>query len=788
MRKYLLLSLLVSSLPVFAQQNDTSRQGSSTGAAQSNSQTFDFSIRNIMRGPELYGRPPENVRWTTDSKWIYFTWLEAGRPWNEPLTSFRVSATPGATPERVSPAHMDSAGPLLARGSPSPDGGYSAVEHNGDLFIVEKQTTSVRRLTKTQSRESRPIFSTDGRLVYFVRDNNIYSIDAQTGLVTQLTDIRLKDSAINKKESADSQKSRLAKQQTDLLQAIRDKLYSDSIAEQSARERKTLDLKPVYLGDQKEIATIDISPNGYAALIVVRISEKSTETEVPHFVTKSGYTETRSGRAKVGDAATRYSLYHLQISSGVATRIKPFDTDSLSEYIVSAAWNSTGTHAAFYAFHPDNKSRLLYSLSQTGELTLLERLTDTAWVGGPCVSCLGWMKDGSQVWYVSEATGFSHLYTVGTSGRGRRQLTSGSWEVRNVTPGPADENFYLIANKISPFEEQLYRLPFSGGELTQITSRSGRHYAVVSPDGRMLADVYSYVNTPPDLYLKANEINAQPSRLTVSPSKEWSSHSWVVPELVTISASDGAQVPAHLYHPNDVGAKPNGAAVIFVHGAGYLHNVGNFWSEYPREYMFNQFLAREGYIVLDIDYRASDGYGRDWRTAIYRWMGGRDLQDHVDGSRYLTSTYGIPPNRIGIYGGSYGGFITLMALFTAPDYFGAGAALRSVTDWAHYNIGYTSNILNLPQNDTLAYRRSSPIYFAEGLRAPLLMAHGMVDANVQYQDIVRLTQRLIELGKEDWELASYPIEDHAFLDPASWTDEYTRIFKLFQRALRKEGE
>jgi dipeptidyl aminopeptidase/acylaminoacyl peptidase len=166
-------------------------------------------------------------------------------------------------------------------------------------------------------------------------------------------------------------------------------------------------------------------------------------------------------------------------------------------------------------------------------------------------------------------------------------------------------------------------------------------------------------------------------------------------------------------------------------------------------------------------------------------MGGRDLQDEVDVSRYLTTTFDIPPERIGMYGGSYGGFMTLMALFTAQDHFGAGAALRAVTDWAQYNDPYTSAILNLPQNDTLAYRRSSPLYFAEGLRAPLLMAHGMVDTNVNYEDIVRLTQRLIELGKHDWELASYPVEDHGFVRPSSWTDEYTRIFNLFERTIAK---
>ena len=278
------------------------------------------------------------------------------------------------------------------------------------------------------------------------------------------------------------------------------------------------------------------------------------------------------------------------------------------------------------------------------------------------------------------------------------------------------------------------------------------------------------------------------AQLTTSPTKEWLSFPWIVPEIVMIPASDGVKVPARIYRPSDMGAKPNGAGVIFVHGAGYLHNVHKYWSDYAREYMFNQYLASKGYVVLDADYRGSAGYGRDWRVAIYRHMGGRDLQDEVDASRYLQKEFGIPPERVGIYGGSYGGFMTLMALFTEPKHFGAGAALRSVTDWAHYNHWYTSRILNLPQDDSVAYRQSSPIYFAEGLEDPLLMAHGMVDDNVEFQDIVRLTQRLIELGKTDWTLAPYPVERHAFLRPSSWADEYRRIFELFERELGPQRE
>ncbi len=165
-------------------------------------------------------------------------------------------------------------------------------------------------------------------------------------------------------------------------------------------------------------------------------------------------------------------------------------------------------------------------------------------------------------------------------------------------------------------------------------------------------------------------------------------------------------------------------------------------------------------------------------------MGGKDLDDNVDGAKYLVEKHGINPKRIGIYGGSYGGFITLMAMFTKPGVFAAGAALRPVTDWAAYNHQYTANILNEPQTDSLAYRRSSPIYHAAGLQGHLLICHGMVDVNVHIQDSYRLVQRLIELKKENWEMAAYPMEDHGFVEASSWTDEYKRILKLFQEKLK----
>jgi len=188
-------------------------------------------------------------------------------------------------------------------------------------------------------------------------------------------------------------------------------------------------------------------------------------------------------------------------------------------------------------------------------------------------------------------------------------------------------------------------------------------------------------------------------------------------------------------------------------------------------------------VVLVPDYRASEGYGRDFRTAIYRQMGTPELEDLKDSVDWLVANQQVDRSRIGVYGGSYGGFLTLMALFKAPDLFAAGAALRPVTDWAHYNHEYTANILNSPDVDPEAYRISSPIEWAQGLKKPLLISHGMLDDNVFFKDSVRLSQRLIELKKENWELAAYPLERHGYQYADAWLDQYRRIYKLFEREL-----
>jgi dipeptidyl aminopeptidase/acylaminoacyl peptidase len=745
-----------------------------------------LTVEWIMRGPELVGREPANVRWSPDSQWLYFNWLPPGSSWRESVVPFRVRAAAGSTPERLTLAQADSLAPLTAAGATSRDLQRRIVSLRGDLFLIELPSGTIRRLTETPAApEVDPSFDAAGSRVYFRRDQNLFAFGLADLTVKQLTDIRAgpaPDTA-----AARGQRGFLAQEEKTLLQSIRDRLWRDSVEKVEQAARQAGMLKPVYLPGGEQVVRIVPSPRGTHALVFTTTAAEPKRAVVPNYVTTTGYTESIDTRIKVGDAQIKRRVGMIGLGTGAVTWLRPIAGDSSDTYasLTDFGWNDDGTAALIVAVPRDYTSRHLVRVDADSgaRSTPIDVHRDSAWVGGPCGGCGGWLAGSSGVWFVSESDGFAHLYTVAVDGTRRVQRTRGKWEVLDAELTADRTRWALHTSEPSPYERHFYLLPVAGGTSERLTTAVGGHTVTLSPNGRLLADLHSTANRPPELFVSPLRLGGAPAPLTRSPTTEWLAFPWLKPEIVSVPASDGAAVPARIYRPEELGARRNGAAVIFVHGAGYLHNVHNYWSSYFREYQFHHLLAQRGYLVLDLDYRASAGYGRDWRTAIYRHMGGRDLQDQVDGAKYLRQRHGIGFDRIGIYGGSYGGFITLMALFTEARHFGAGAALRSVTDWAHYNHPYTAAILNEPQDDSTAFRRSSPIYYADGLADPLLMAHGMVDTNVHFQDIIRLTQRLIELGKNRWELAVYPVEDHGFVRPDSWTDEYRRILELFDRWL-----
>ena len=639
----------------------------------------------------------------------------------------------------------------------------------GDLFLAAPQRL---RLTRTATTESSPRWLDGKRFVYHGTAGPVVR-DVTSGSEQQLAEFTFEDAEI-----ADDF-SFVQKQEDRLFPVLKER------EELQKSQSAVHGIPELLLGSGQELVRAEVTPDLRYLLVVQSKADKAKSDKMPRYVTRTGFVETEELRTKVGDdpgLPQKLSIFNLSDKSQRAVPLTGLPTWNETRHlrVEDARWSNSG-RLALMLLSQDFKDRWLVEVDfATAKLSLIEHLHDPAWHSWD-LNEFGWTADGKSFWYQSEKTGYAHLYLW--DGSTSKALTQGQFEATSIKPTADSRHFYYRANRARPSQFDVFRVD-RAGKSEQITDLGGNTGYDLSPDGQEIAFLHSTIDQPPEIYLQKAAPGATPKRLTHSTTPEFESIEWTVPSIVAVpSTHHQRSIPAKLYLPKG-GAAPGGPAVVFVHGAGYLQNSDEAWSYYFREFMFHTLLNRMGVTVLDMDYRASAGYGREWRTAIYRQMGTPELEDIQDGVAYLTRQQGVAPDRLGIYGGSYGGFMTLMAMFKTPDLFACGAALRPVTDWAQYEHEYTGRILNTPKDDPEAYLRSSPIEFAEGLKHPLLMCHGMLDDNVVAQDTVRLSQRLIQLEKQDWEMALYPIEPHGFLEPASWLDEYRRILKLFRTNLK----
>jgi len=771
---------------------------------KASAQTSELSVEKIMQDPSWMGTFPSNINWSEDSKTIYFDYNLAKDP-SDSIYKIQLSQL-----ETISKVSLEEQlNKIFTRGDYNKDHIKKVFVKDGDLMLFSAKEKTTKKLLVLGESISNPNFQQNEDLISFEMEDNLYLYDLKNGSLEKLTSIKSGEDKSKDDKDLSKKEEWLEKDNLELMGVVLDRIQKEdsSKAYQNKIKKEAFNF---YTG-KRSVTNLQLSPNSKYATFNLLTRAENKNTIVPNYVDASGYTVDLNARSKVGDDITKVELAIYNIVKDTVYLVQANDLpgisdlpDYVSDYpdkewekeprdVISwgANFAENDKEALVNVRSHDNKDRWIALLDlENGTLKSLDRQRDEAWINGPGIGysygggTLGWLPDNKHIYFQSEETGYSHLYILNTENGKKTALTSGDYEVFDPQLSKDGKNWFLTTSEIDAGERHFYKMPVMGGKMTQLTSMSGNNQVTLSPDEKQMAILYSSSNEPWELYLKKTNANSEATQLTKGQSDAFSAYNWRAPNRIKVKAADGAMVPARLYKPKD--NVKNGAAVIFVHGAGYLQNAHNWWSSYFREYMFHNLLTDLGYTVLDMDYRGSAGYGRDWRTGIYRHMGGKDLSDQVDGANFLVEEHGIDKEKIGIYGGSYGGFITLMAMFNESDTFESGAALRSVTDWAHYNDGYTSNILNTPVEDPIAYKRSSPIYFAEGLEGNLLIAHGMVDTNVHFQDVVRLAQRLIELKKDNWEMALYPVESHGFVEPSSWTDEYKRILKLFNETLLKK--
>ena len=775
-------------------------------AATASAQTSapPLTIEQAMADPDWIGPAVDQAWWGWNGHQVEYLLKRNG---NQIRDTFRQSldGQPATQVEAADRATLDAAEPV-----------YDAQRQrmlfvrNGDVFMRDLRSGALTQLTRSNESEDQPQFATDGGAIWRAGNDwyhwNQASGTAQAAVIKAAAD-----------PHAAPASDVLREQQLNTLATLRnDRAQREALKQQAEAWRQADPSRapaPAYLGDDVDIVDSALSPDGRHLLVVTQAkgADEGQTGKMPRYVTESGYEEFQEVRTRVGrNNPVPQSLWLVDVASAEAHKLDlsslpGIDVDPLAALRKAAGkeplkglravriestggnpviqWSNDGRNVAVEIRAVDNKDRWIASVDlDKATLNNRHRLHDDAWINWS-YNDFGWMPDNQTLWLLSEESGYSQLYTVAGNGK-PKALTSGNWEASSPQLSADGSSFYFLCNQHWPGRYEICQVGANGGEVKQLTSLHGVEDFSVSPDGSQLLVRYSGAYLPPQLAVVPAS-GGDAKVLTDTRTAEFKAMQWVQPQYVEVPSSHGGgKIWGKYYGPANPEPGKQYPVVMFVHGAGYLQDVSERYTPYFREQMFNNLLVQQGYIVLDLDYRGSQGYGRNWRTAVYRNMGHPELEDYLDGLDWLAANHQGDKANAGIYGGSYGGFMTYMAMFRAPGAFKAGAALRPVADWMQYNHEYTSNILNTPDLDPEAYKRSSPINYAEGLQGHLLIAHGMVDDNVFFKDSVDMTQKLMELHKDNWQLAPYPLERHGFVRPDSWLDEYKRILKLFNEQLR----
>jgi len=736
-------------------------------------------VKKIFQHPQIEGSRPIEGRVSPDEGSVAYFWNAEGYP--RPLNLYLVPVTGGEArqltsftarrPEKKKPSWpMPSPGVFVEF---SPDSRRILFGYDGDLFVAQADGSRVDRLTKTDAPEGEATWSPDGKAVLYSSGGALYRMSyPQTGIF-QITAPEERISHGMPRWSPDGKKVLFV---TDEGKDQHDFLVPDYLEEWV----KTLTYKRGFSRHRVGIVSSDGGTPTW-------VDAGKEPLEWLNDILWS-----HDGKRVLLDYCSR----------DLKTRILAVTEDIPSPRNESLGEEEPGPSPPETKKEPSVRVRNLYTETDPQWIYTYDGfVTDT--------TSTSFSPDDSRVLFTSERSGFNQVYVVAVSGGRPRTVTRLDGAADWAAWLKEGDRIALLGYEGSPTRRSLWTVPAGGGKSVRVESRSTYiTHPTLSKKGGLVLYEGSGTGVPFDYYVLETRTGRSwqvtgtvPSRfrdVEFSPSlpdgASVSSRGWVLPRIVSFPSRDGKTLRGLLYEPVSLNASPapqaaqpaRYPAVVFVHGAGIQQNVVEGWTYYSPNFKFATVLANHGFAVFEVDYRGSSGYGRDFRTGVAGRLGGKDLEDELAGVEFLKTLPFVDPGRIGIYGGSYGGFMAEMALFRSPGTYAAGAALRPVADWTNYyrsNPGYCLERLGKPEDHPEAYRVSSPINFSQGLRDPLLLLHGVLDSNVPFQDTVQLTDRLLRQGKT-FELMIYPREDHSFTEPENWIDEYSRILDFFERHLK----
>jgi dipeptidyl-peptidase-4 len=706
----------------------------------------ELTIERIFSDPPLDGTLPKQVRWLPDGR--RFSFLETiGEGKGADSSLWVEDADSGARDRLLEERELSSFGggvqavtPRLEHYRWSPRGDAVLLSGGGDLFLVSLPDKHIRRLTATAAQEELGEFSPDGRWVSFVRDNDLYVLNLASNSEERLT----------------------VDGSPDHLNGKLDWVYEEELA---GRKPIAYEWSP----DSRWIAFLTLDETKVPVYPIedrLRVHPSTSEQHYP----------------QPGDPNPSASLSVIEVhaKSGVPLRQSYALSGSGAEYLPRFGWTKGGDSVWFVELNRAQTQLWLKRLdADSGGVTTIYGLSDPSWLnieGDPL-----WVSSHTFFW-TSESSGYRHLVTGDTANGGlpARAITHGPWEVTDlVGKEPQDPWVYFTATETGPLERQLYRVRADGSRTERLTDEPGTHHVEMAPGGAYMLDTYSTASRPPGLRVLDRNGRLVRDVRPVHPST-LDQYALGTIEFVTVKGAGGTLLHASIFKPADFDPKRRYPVVVYVYGGPHAQVVRDAWGG-PRG-LFHRYLASRGFLVFSLDNRGSAGRGRAFERTLLGRFGKVELEDQLAGVAYLKTLPYVDGSRIGIWGWSYGGFMTCYALTNSSGVFKAGAAVAPVTDWRLYDSIYTERYLKLPGENPDGYRDSSPITRAEELSGALLLVHGTGDDNVHWGNTLAFIDRLYKAGKA-YDLQVYPNLKHDIAGKLARIQLYGRIADHFIRHL-----
>jgi dipeptidyl-peptidase-4 len=716
-----------------------------------------LTVERIYSQPSLSGRLTRGLAWTPDGKALsYFETKGSGKAAKTELWTMDVASgerrllVAGDKLESILPP--DAERPTQATGLGrraslqyqwAPDGAGILFQGPTALAWLDVKSQTGRTLVSDKAALADPKISPDGRYVSFVRDHNVWLVNLADG----------KERAITQGGTEEIRKGEL------------DWVYPEE-----------LEIKTAYwwAPDSSAVAYLEMDERKVSQYPMVDFASPGGDTEMERYPTAGGANP----------------IVHVFVVSLNGAEPRAMDTGAeMDVYIPRVNWLTDSKRLAIQRLNRAQTTLdLLIADTTTGKTQVKLSEISPDWIN--LSDDLYFLKDGKRFLWSSESGGYRHLYLYDLDEKNRAsslmpmnfdrmprtQITRGQWEVTSLDAvDEAKGLVYFTATEKSVLERHLCRVALDGSGFTRLTKDEGTHAAVFAPNAAAFHDTFSNAATPArqDLY------RADGSRIAaINENKiaELAEYHLSPMEFLTVKSRDGAQLNASIIKPPDFDPQKKYPVLVYTYGGPHAQVVRNAWG--GANFLWHELMAQKDYIVFSVDNRGSAGRGHAFETSLHFRLGAQELSDQRDGVQYLKSLPYVDANRIGIWGWSYGGHMTLHAIFEAGDDFKVGFAGGPVTDWRYYDSIYTERYLGLPQKNEKGYQDSSPVKYAAQLKGKLMIAHGTGDDNVHFANTLKVINDLIEAGKYV-EVLAFPGRGHGISDPPARRILMQRVTQFF---------